>query len=66
MSAHEVNQLNNSSQVTREERERINYKAHVKTFYEEKVKPNLEKLKTYYEQRGLEKEVRGRDVGFER
>lgn len=66
MSAHQVNQLNHSSQVTREEKERMNYKAHVKTFYQEKVKPNLEKLKTYYEQRGLEKKMDRSDIGLER
>ncbi len=66
MSAHEVNQLNNIEQLQREQRQRIDYKNHVKTFYQEKVKPNLEKLKAYYEQRGLEKKMDRSNYGLER
>jgi len=65
-SAHKINELSTTSSQTTKEQQRIDYMSRVKSFYEDRIKPSLENIKSNYEQRGVEKEIRNRDYGIDR
>jgi len=64
VSAGEISQL--STQQKNQEIHKVRHEGRVREFYQTKIKPSLENLKSHYEQRQAEKEMGRGDFGLER
>ena len=67
LSAHEVNEFSDNKTTKAKEQQQQEHISRVRTFYETRIKPSFEYLKsTYEQQRSIEKEMGRGDFGLER